>query len=187
MPALAHSVKLYDTLRVEQRRLIWPIVIAMTIGVLATFAYTIYMGYANGAANYGGIFTGGLAQYPWDNLVKKSKDVFLLQWKPVGFIAIGAVVTGLLMFLRYRLPWWPLHPIGFAAGPVYPVRNVIFAIFLAWALKSIILRVGGIRAYRAGRPFFIGLILGHFVGAGISFVIDMVWFPGLGHSIPFSD
>jgi hypothetical protein len=39
----------------------------------------------------------------------------------------------------------------------------------------------------ADEAFFIGLILGHFMGAGISFVIDMVWFPGQGHGIPFSD
>ncbi|MDP6037640.1 MAG: hypothetical protein QGG64_03750, partial [Candidatus Latescibacteria bacterium] len=187
MPALAHSVKLYDTIRVQQKKLILPIVLAMGAGVLATFIYTIYMGYVNGAANYGGIFTGGLARFPWDNLVKKSKDPFSTQWLPVMYMAIGAVVTALFLILRYRVSWWPLHPIGFAAGPVYPVSNVIFAIFLAWAIKFIVLRIGGIGAYRAGRPFFIGLILGHFVGAGISFVIDMIWFPGQGHSIPFSD
>ena len=187
MPALAHSVKLYDTVRVNQRRLIVPIVLAMAAGVVATFAYTIYMGYLNGAANYGGIFHGGLARYPWDNLVKKSKDPFSVQWLPIMYMGLGAAVTLLFMILRYRVAWWPLHPIGFAAGPVYPVNNVIFAIFLAWAIKSIVLRIGGIRAYRAGRPFFIGLIMGHFVGAGISFVVDMIWFPGQGHSIPFSD
>lgn len=187
MPALAHSVKLYDTIRVQQKRLIWPILLAMGAGVLATFLYTIYMGYVNGAANYGGIFNGALAQFPWDNLVKKSKSPFDTQWKGLAFIGLGALITGALMFLRYRVPWWPLHPIGFAAGPVYPVRNIIFGIFLAWAIKTVILRVGGIKAYRSGRPFFIGLILGHFVGAGISFVIDMIWFPGRGHGIPFSD
>ena len=187
MPALAHSVKLYDTVRVNQRRLIVPIVLAMVAGVVATFVYTIYMGYLNGAANYGGIFHGGLARYPWDNLVKKSKDPFSIQWLPIMYMGIGAAVTLIFMILRYRVSWWPLHPIGFAAGPVYPVNNVIFAIFLAWAIKSIVLRIGGIRAYRTGRPFFIGLIMGHFVGAGISFVVDMIWFPGQGHSIPFSD
>ncbi|MBT5830897.1 MAG: hypothetical protein HOH77_11990, partial [Candidatus Latescibacteria bacterium] len=187
MPALAHSVKLYDTIQAQHRRLIWPIVLAMLSGVLATFVYTIYMGYANGAANYGGLFNGGLAQFPWDNLVKKSNSPFGTAWKALSFIGMGALVTGILLFVRYRVPWWPLHPIGFAAGPVYPVRNIIFGIFLAWAIKTVILRVGGIQAYRAGRPFFIGLILGHFVGAGISFMIDMVWFPGQGHGIPFSD
>ena len=187
MPALAHSVKLYDTVKGQHRNLIVPIVLAMVAGVFATFVYTIYMGYANGAANYGGIFQGGLARFPWDNLVKKSKDPFSIQWLPLMYMGIGVVITMLLMVLRYRVAWWPLHPIGFAAGPVYPVNNVIFAIFLAWAVKFLVLRIGGITAYRAGRPFFIGLILGHFMGAGISFIIDMIWFPGQGHSIPFSD
>jgi len=57
---------------------------------------------------------------------------------------------------------------GFAAGAVYPVNNVIFPIFVAWALKSIILRIGGVQGYRAGRPFFIGLIMG-FVQDGVLF------------------
>ena len=91
------------------------------------------------------------------------------------------------MALRYRFPWWPCHPIGFAAGSVYPVNIVIFPIFVAWFLKLLILRMGGIQTYRSGRPFFIGLILGHFVGAGISFIVDMIWFPGQGHAIRFSD
>ena len=187
MPALAHSAKLFDTVYAYRRRLIWPVLTAMAVGVAVTFVYTIYMGYANGAANYGGIFAGGLAQFPWDNLVRKSKAPMGIQWKPIGFMGTGAAVTGLLMLMRYRYSWWPFHPIGFAAGPVYPVNRVILPIFLAWFVKSLILKVGGIRAFRTARPFFIGLILGHFVGAGISFLVDMVWFPGQGHSIPFSD
>ena len=93
----------------------------------------------------------------------------------------------MMMFIRYRVPSFPLHPIGFAVGPAIPVRDVILPIFMAWFIKSITLRVGGIQAYRAARPFFVGMILGHFVGAGISFLVDMVWFPGQGHSVPFSD
>ena len=86
----------------------------MGVGVLASFAFTVYMGYLNGAANYGGLFTGGLARFPWDNLVKKVNDPFSTKWKPLGVMAIGAVVTSGLMMLRYRFPSWPLHPIGFA-------------------------------------------------------------------------
>jgi hypothetical protein len=187
MPALAHSAKLFSTIRHHQRQLMVGMALAMLVGVLASFAYTIYMGYLHGAANYGGIFTGGLAQYPWDNLVKKAKAPFPTKWEPLGFMFSGAAITAGLMVLRYRYPAWPLHPIGFAAGPVYPVNSMVFPIFIAWAVKSVIVRVGGVKAYRASGPFFIGLILGHFVGAGISFIVDMTWFHGNGHSIPFSD
>ena len=57
------------------------------------------------------------------------------------------------------------------------LTQVILPIFLAWFIKSIIMSVGGSQGYRKARPFFIGLILGHFRGAGT----------GQGHNIPFSD
>ena len=76
---------------------------------------------------------------------------------------------------------------GCAAGPGIPASYLLLSFLTAWFIKQAILSVGGIRGYRAGKPFFIGLILGHFVGAGVSFVVDMVWFPGQGHSVPFSD
>jgi hypothetical protein len=105
----------------------------------------------------------------------------------VGFIVGGAAFTALMMFARFRLPGFPLSPVGFAVGPVGPVRLVVLPLFIAWFLKTVILKFGGVGAFRSGRPFFIGLILGHFMGAGLSFVIDMIWFPGQGHGIPFSD
>lgn len=91
------------------------------------------------------------------------------------------------MLIRYRYPGSPFHPVGFAAGQVYPTRDMILPFFVAWFMKFFILRLGGIQAYRAARPFFIGLILGHFMGASISFVVDWIWFSGQGHNVPFSD
>jgi hypothetical protein len=187
MPALAHTLRLFDTIQIYKRRLLWAPAIAMVVGVAATWVYTIAMGYENGAANYGGVFTGDAAQWPWDDLVKKAKDPYSTKWDMVGFMSAGAVVTALMMFARYRAPGFPLSPVGFAVGPVGPVRQVVLPIFVAWFAKTVILRIGGVDAYRAARPFFIGLILGHFMGAGLSFVVDVIWFPGQGHGIPFSD
>jgi hypothetical protein len=43
--------------------------------------------------------------------------------------------------------------------------------FVAWLLKSLILRYGGMNVYRQALPFFLGLILGDFVtGAAWSIV-----------------
>ena len=187
MPALAHSLRLFETLHTHRRKLVWPLVVAMASGMFATFIYTIYVGYEYGAANHGSMFTQDAASGPWDEMVKRAKSPDGPAWELISFIAAGAATCGLMMFVRYRYPGFPLHPVGFAAGPAIPVRDLAAPFFIVWVAKSVIVRLGGIQSYRAARPFFIGLILGHFVGASISFVVDMIWFPGQGHSVPFSD
>jgi hypothetical protein len=63
------------------------------------------------------------------------------------------------------------------------IRYQFLSIFLAWFLKLTILRLGGIRLYRRTWPFFIGLIVGFFLGMGGSILVDVIWFPGAGHPI----
>ena len=78
-----------------------------------------------------------------------------------------------LLFLRHRFTWWPLHPIGFPiAGTFAIVSYDWFSIFLAWLLKSITMRYGGVRLYRALLPFFLGLVLGEFATACMWVFID---------------
>ena len=101
----------------------------------------------------------------------------------LGFFGIGAAAMTVLTFMQYRFPWWPLHPVGLAISAIWMVRNQAPAIFVSWAAKSLIMRFGGIELYRKAAPFFIGLILGHFFGVGISFIVDMIFFPGNGHPI----
>ena len=67
------------------------------------------------------------------------------------------------------------------------MNNIGFPIFIGWVLKAGIVKLGGVKGFRDARPFFIGLILGHFFGTGISFVVDAIWFHGQGHGIPFND
>ena len=187
MPALAHTARLFDTIQTHKRRLVWAPVVAMAVGVAATWVYTIGMGYEEGAANYGSVFTGENARWPWDDMVKKSKDAYSTRWDKIAFMVGGGLFAALMMFARYRSPGFSLSPVGFAVAAVDPVKMVVLPLFIAWFAKAVILRVGGAEGFRAGRPFFIGLILGHFMGAGVSFVVDMIWFPGQGHGIPFSD
>jgi hypothetical protein len=66
---------------------------------------------------------------------------------------------------------------------IWMIRNQAVAIFISWAAKSLIMRFGGIELYRKAAPFFIGLIVGYFLGVGISFIVDVVFFPGNGHAI----
>ena len=38
-----------------------------------------------------------------------------------------------------------------------------FSIFVSWAIKFIVLRLGGLKLHRQSIPFFLGLVLGEFV------------------------
>lgn len=187
MPALTHSVRLFDTIQHHKRQLVWAICLAMGVGIVASCLYIISMGYEGGAGNYGSQISGGLARGPWDFVVKYARDPVNPDWRKMAFFTSGIAFAALLYFLRYRYTWWPLHPLGLATGPAYPVTHVIFPIFLGWLSKLAILRFGGSRTYRSARPFFLGLIMGYYVGAGISFFVDMIWFYGQGHGVPFSD
>jgi hypothetical protein len=78
-----------------------------------------------------------------------------------------------LLFLRQRFLWWPLHPLGFPISMTYTIVYYGWlSILLAWAFKAVILRYGGVRAYRRLTPFFLGLALGEFFTASLWVFID---------------
>ena len=146
-------------------------------------ALTISLGYTVGAYNFNDAPFSSLSQSVYRDTVAKMRGPFSTSWERVRFLGIGAAAMSLLTLFHYRLTWWPLHPIGFAISANYLTRFSVFSIFLAWACKAAILRVGGVGLYRGSRPFFIGLLTGHAMGVAASFVVDCIWFPGQGHQI----
>jgi hypothetical protein len=49
-----------------------------------------------------------------------------------------------------------------------PMKNLTCGAFF----KSVILRYGGITLYRQTRPFFIGIIVGFFLGVALSYLVE---------------
>ena len=37
--------------------------------------------------------------------------------------------------------------------------------------------------YRRWQPFFVGLLIGYALAVTLSFIVDLVWFPGQGHVV----
>ena len=81
----------------------------------------------------------------------------------------------LLIWVHQRVMWWPIHPLGLAmTGTVFTSGVMWFNVFLAWAIKGLVLKYGGGLLYRQTRYFFVGMILGAFVVAGTWLVIDFI-------------
>ena len=186
MPSAAHATKLHSVMNMSRRGLGLAIFVALVIGFTATIFYVITMAYDQGASNFSSWFfrvTSGAGVRSFDEATKNIKDPQIFESTKYVMFSVGAGLMSVLTFLQYRLPWWPLHPAGLAISAVWMIRNQAAAIFVAWLAKSSIMRFGGIELYRKAAPFFMGLIVGHFAGVGISFIVDILFFSGNGHPI----
>jgi hypothetical protein len=186
MPAAAHAARLGDALGLGRRSLGLAIALALALGFAASTLYILHMAYDQGASNFSSWFfrvSGGAGVLAFDYAAARIANPAGVQYQKLALFGGGALAMAGLTLLHYRFPWWPLHPIGLTIVSAWMVRNQAAAIFVAWAAKSLIMRFGGIDLYRRATPFFIGLILGHFLGVGLSFLIDALCFPGRGHPI----
>ena len=52
------------------------------------------------------------------------------------------------------LPWFPFHPVGYAVSSSWSLSLLWLPLLIAWIIKSVLLRYGGLRAYRQAMPFF---------------------------------
>ena len=69
----------------------------------------------------------------------------------------------MLVYLRVRFFWLPLHPLGYAMAGNGEIGDLWAPLLICLLLKWLILKYGGIRSYRRAVPFFLGLILGDYL------------------------
>lgn len=173
MSASAHSLKLGEEVKGSKRPLFWGMALAAAIGIIGSIVFLMYLSYKHGGANLNGWYFRGNVQSPIRYLAKKIDNptgVDGMGWLCKG---IGAVVMAALMFCHRFLLWWPLHPLGFVVGSNGWMNKLWFSVFLAWLVKSVVLRYGGPKLYAASRPLFLGFVLGQYAAAGLWFAIDL--------------
>ena len=174
MVSCANSLRLGEELGGGKRALFWVILLALAVSLGAAIWMIMTLGHQYGAINLW-IWGGGEYSYA-EKLIRTPLEPHVWNWINT---AIGATIMTLLMVARWLYVWWPLHPLGYAIGPIWIIDALWFNMFLAWLIKVVVLKYGGVGLYRKTRPFFMGMILGYFTPAGFYLIVDhftgMTW------------
>ena len=172
MASCANGLKLAEELGDNKRPLFWAMLLALVVSLVSAVWMLLSVGYEAGALNMrmGGTGTAHRAGFDFiERLLRTPTESYLWGWFHTG---IGAGVMSLLMWVRWRFIGWPLHPLGYPIGPIWIMDALWFNMFLAWLIKIVVLKYGGVGFYRRTRPFFFGLILGNVVPGGIFLIVD---------------
>ena len=156
--------------QMNTKRLVMAMVIAVLAGSIASFWATVSELYRLGGAVTGaggGIgpsighvsgqfrWLAGLLAYP------RGPDI-----PAISFMTGGMIFTFILMIMRMRFIWWPLHPAGYAISMTFGVEYFWTCLVISTVIKFIVLKYGGSALYRKATYVFFGVILGEYcVGA----------------------
>ena len=180
---LAHIAQMGARLKLKTRSLFWTTMCALVVSMVISAVFTLYLGYMYGAYNFN-VYTFNSGNVViFSNVVMKLQNPFGISLDRLMFFGIGAALTGLCSFLRYRFLRWPLSPIGLTVFTTGILQRQVFTVFVAWAVKSVLLKIGGIGLYRQSLPLFMGLMLGYVLGIGLIFIVDVLFFFGQGHLV----
>ena len=176
MPSQLEAFRIGEQVNMNARRLFWAVIITFAVGIPATFLIYFDILYHHGAANPATSFIMGVGR---EGLGQRLQTWLTFptagDYVTMGFMGLGSILTGFFLIMKMRFLWWPFHPVGYVLG-VSPAEMVYIwvPVLISWWLKFIILRYGGLRAYRKAIPFFAGLILGDYSMGGIWSIISAI-------------
>ena len=167
MPHILEGFKLAEESKMNQHRLVFAMVLATVIGILAAFWAYLVVSYKIGA-------NPGLGNDAYNSLRNWLYHPTGTNIPAVAFTCVGFLITGFTWWMRRLFTFWPLHPAGYAvASSTWTFGWLWFSVFISWAIKVTVLKFGGIGLYRRSIPLFLGLLLGEYIVGGAWVIIRL--------------
>lgn len=164
MPEHLEAFKMSERRNINLRHTAIAILLATAIGLVVSFWFLLDSFYRHGheSAHFHphSLWYGRMAYSQLENWLNYPREA---DSAALAFVGGGFGLTAVLMFLRTRFLWWPLHPLGYVTADSWGMFNLWSCIFVAWMIKTIILRYGGLGSYRRAVPFFLGVALGDYI------------------------
>lgn len=170
MACQLEGLKLADVSGLRGRTVGWLMGAGAAITVLVAMAATLNTYYQHGFELLRiGRATGMVANqsyYSYANLMEAYTAPKGPEWGGIFAIAIGAMVTVALSWLRLNVLGFPLHPVGYLAANSWGMHLHWMTFFLGWLIKTAVMRYGGLRLFRQLLPLFLGMIVGDMIHQG---------------------
>ena len=149
--------KVADATKTRPRDLIIAYGITMPIIYILTIVFCVWLAYTFGITRLRTPNWGGFGN--WAASFYERPAGYLPDAEKIPFFIWGFIATILLLILRMRFVWFPVHPAGIVVGVGADVKAGP-AFWVAWFLKYITLRVGGTALYERVVPFAVGVGVG---------------------------
>jgi hypothetical protein len=175
MPHQLEGFKLAQLANISSGRLIFAILIATIVGILAAFWAQLHLLFSRGAAagTYG--FQLGMGWETFNRLQSWLSTPTDPDIAAISAMSVGAIFTWSLFWVRRLFLWSPFHPVGYVLATSFPAIDYIWSsMFLSWLIKWLLLSHGGLAWYRKSVPFFLGLILGEYIIGSIWSLIGVI-------------
>ena len=167
MPHQLEGFKLAERTSLRSRKLMMAMMLATVVGAFAGFWALLHLFYKYGATSRVHGYSLGLARESYTRLQNWLDYPSGPNKSILGQMGFGLGFTIFIMMVRRRFLGFPFHPVGYAVAGSWTMSWMWFSVFLSWMLKYVLLRSGGLRIYRRGVPFFLGLMLGQFVSGSL--------------------
>jgi hypothetical protein len=164
LEAMKIATSTTEPARMNPRHLYAVILWSTLVAVIASWWAVLSIYYEQGAAT-GNVnsWRTNVGRDPFNALSDWIKNQTPFDAPRLYGVLTGMGFTGFLMFMRTRFLWWPFHPVGYVIAETSTMHWLWCATMVGWLIKLLVLRYGGMKAFRNGIPFFIGLILGDYV------------------------
>jgi hypothetical protein len=175
LTAFLDGQKLADDIGLQRRRLLLVLIIAIAAAIPIAAVIHLWIPYREGALGlYSFVYRGNCIQFFRENGAILQREHRHTHGAAVAFLGGGAM-TAWLAAMRVRYVGWPFHPLGYALSASWTSMVFWFPMFVAWIVKSLVVRYGGMRLFAKLRPLFLGMIFGEFTSAVVWTLAAAAW------------
>lgn len=175
MPHQMDAYRLADAFSLSKRALTVLMLGAILVGVAVSFTIALSVWFQFGAEAKADQWRTMMGRMPYEELTSLLNTPLKADVPGVLAVIVSFIGTLALAWLRTTFTWFPFHPVGYAVAHTTTLNLTWASLLVAWLLKWLILHYGGMRVYRTGLPFFLGLIVGDLLGGGFTTLIGCLF------------